>query len=160
MPCHARGQLRAMSGMRRSHDISRPSLSPAFPRLGRCTTPRCCRPSACPSRHAPFAHLHTVVLSYQAHSTPPPLRLSQGIRSEPTLTAVSAIRLMARRASESKAACRGDEQTSRREEPHVSKRHGANLDTAQTDLCPDRASSPILAHPTDSLYSQAHSRHR
>jgi hypothetical protein len=56
--------FRAMSGMRRSHDISRPSLSPAFPRLGRCTAPRCFRPSACPSRHAPFAHLHTVVLSY------------------------------------------------------------------------------------------------
>jgi hypothetical protein len=103
-----------MSGMRRSHDISRPSLSPAFPRLGRCTAPRCCRPSACPSRHAPFAHLHTVVPSDPAHSTPPPLRLSQGIRSEPTLAAVSAIQLIAKQASESKAACRADEQTSRR----------------------------------------------
>jgi hypothetical protein len=67
---------------------------------------------------------------------------------------------LSRRRADELTSRRADEQTRRQGEPHVSKWHGANLDTAQTDLCSDGASSPTLAHPTDSLYSQAHSRHR
>jgi hypothetical protein len=73
-------------------------------------------------------------------------------------------RLMARRAFESKAACRADEQTgsradeqTSRREPHVSKRHGASLDTAQTDLCSDRASSPTQhLHTPLTAYTHKH----
>jgi hypothetical protein len=61
-------------------------------------------------------------------------------------------RLMARRAFESKAACRADEQTGSRADEH-----GANLDTAQTDLCSDRASSPTQhLHTPLTAYTHKH----